>query len=204
MAHAYSHLFGIPATGLRFFTVYGPWGRPDMALFIFTKAILEGRPIDVYNGGMIQRDFTYVNDIIEGITRIIGQPPRPVKEPGTPLSGSTTAPYKIYNIGHSSPVPLMDFIEAIERKLGIEAQKNLLPMQPGDVAMTWADVSELQKDFGYLPATGIDEGIGFFLEWFQTYYPIRSKDHKHSHKHSKNRILPGSKVANHRKTSIHD
>jgi len=204
MAHAYSHLFGIPATGLRFFTVYGPWGRPDMALFIFTKAILEGRPIDVYNKGKILRDFTYISDIVGGITRIIDREPQPTEEQEASISGSTTAAYKIYNIGHSSPVRLLDFIDSIERKLGIKAQKNLLPMQPGDVSMTWADTSELQKDFGYQPATGIDEGISNFLEWYQTYYQIKSKDHRQHTNRSVQRIFKGQSISKTRKTSIHD
>ncbi|GET21992.1 NAD-dependent epimerase [Prolixibacter denitrificans] len=204
MAHAYSHLFGIPATGLRFFTVYGPWGRPDMALFIFTKAILEGRPIDVYNEGKILRDFTYISDIVGGIIRIIDRQPQPTDDKEASLSGSTTAPYKIYNIGHSSPVRLMDFIESIERKLGIQAQKNLLPMQPGDVPMTWADTSELQKDFGYKPTTGIDEGISKFLEWYQTYYLKNPKAHKQYNTRSTQRFFKDRASSKIRKTSIHD
>lgn len=204
MAHAYSHLFGIPATGLRFFTVYGPWGRPDMALFIFTKAILEGRPIDVYNEGKIKRDFTYISDIIGGITRILDKQPMPAKEQEESHSGSTTAPYKIYNIGHSSPVRLMDFIDSIERKLGIEAQKNLLPMQPGDVPMTWADTSELQKDFGYQPTTSIDEGIGRFLDWYQTYYQVKLKDYKQHNSRANTRSFSRHSAIKPNKTSIHE
>ena len=204
MAHAYSHLFGIPVTGLRFFTVYGPWGRPDMALFIFTKAIIEGRPIDVYNEGKIQRDFTYISDIVGGITRVLDKQPYPANTQEEALSGSTTAPYKIYNIGHSSPVRLMDFIESIERKLGIEAQKNLLPIQPGDVPMTWADTSELQNDFSYQPSTDVDEGIGKFLEWYQTYYQIKPKDHKQFNGRSNTRVFSHYPSIKTSKTSIHD
>jgi UDP-glucuronate 4-epimerase len=175
-----------------------------MALFIFTKAILEGRPIDVYNEGKIQRDFTYISDIVGGITRILEKKPQPTNVKEESISGSTTAPYKIYNIGHSSPVRLMDFIESIERKLGIVAQKNLLPMQPGDVPMTWADTSELQKDFGYRPTTGVDEGISRFLEWYQTYYQIKPKDHKQYNNRSNHRFFRGQSVSKTRKTSIHD
>src|SRR5674476_198887 len=163
MAHTYSHLFGIPTTGLRFFTVYGPYGRPDMALFLFTKAILAGVPIQVFNNGEMKRDFTYVDDIVSGIIRVLDHPPlRSGKRVNDP-SVSETAPYKVYNIGNSSPVRLMDFIEAIESKLGISATKELLPMQAGDVPMTWADTSDLERDLGYKPNTPIKEGVGRFI-----------------------------------------
>lgn len=172
MAHTYSHLFGLPTTGLRFFTVYGPYGRPDMALFLFTKAILAGEPIQVFNNGEMKRDFTFVEDIVGGITRVLDHPPLPdANNPADP-SVSRTAPYKIYNIGNGSPVRLMDFIEAIETKLGIEAKKEMLPMQPGDVPMTWADTSDLQANVGYRPDTPIKVGIGKFIDWYQSYYKI--------------------------------
>jgi UDP-glucuronate 4-epimerase len=170
MAHTYSHLFGLPTTGLRFFTVYGPYGRPDMALFLFTKAILAGRPIQVFNKGKMKRDFTYVDDIVKGIVKVIDHKPVPnVNNNGDP-SVSKTAPYKVYNIGNSSPVRLMDFIEAIESKLGKKADKELLPMQAGDVPMTWADTGDLERDLGYRPNTPIEEGVGKFIEWYLEYY----------------------------------
>ncbi len=174
MAHTYSHLYGIPTTGLRFFTVYGPWGRPDMAYFKFTKNILENKSIDIYNHGKMQRDFTYIDDIIEGITRIIAKPAQPNdqwtgKQPD-PASGK--APYKIYNIGNNSPVELMDFIETIEEKLGKKAEKNMMPMQPGDVYTTWADCADLEKDFDYKPGTAIKEGIRRFIQWYLKFYKI--------------------------------
>jgi UDP-glucuronate 4-epimerase len=174
MAHTYSHLFGLPTTGLRFFTVYGPWGRPDMALFIFTRAILEGRPIDVYNQGNMQRDFTYINDIVEGLVRVIDRPPQgnPAWSGGTPEPASSPAPYRIYNIGNNSPVSLMDFIAAIETTLGRTAVKNLLPMQPGDVPATWADVADLVTDTGYTPCTPVGEGIRQFIDWYREYYKV--------------------------------
>jgi UDP-glucuronate 4-epimerase len=158
MAHTYSHLFGIPTTGLRFFTVYGPWGRPDMAYFSFTKDILSGTPIKVFNQGDLYRDFTYIDDIVEGIVKILN---------GAPTS---TPPYKVHNIGNSSPVKLMDFIETIERALGQEAKKEFYPMQPGDVYKTFADVSELEKDFGYSPDTSLKKGIGEFVKWYSSFY----------------------------------
>lgn len=172
MAHTYSHLFGIPTTGLRFFTVYGPYGRPDMALFLFTKAILAGQPIQVFNNGEMKRDFTYVDDIVRGITRVLDHEPLPDSQNLSDPSVSKTAPYKIYNIGNSSPVRLMDFIEAIETKLGIEAKKELLPMQPGDVPMTWADTANLQANLDYHPDTPIKEGVSRFIDWYRTYYKI--------------------------------
>jgi UDP-glucuronate 4-epimerase len=174
MAHTYSHLFKLPTTGLRFFTVYGPYGRPDMALFLFTKAILAGEPIQVFNNGEMKRDFTYVDDIVGGITRVLDHPPLPEKNNTTDPSVSKTAPYKIYNIGNSSPVRLMDFIEAIETSLGIQAKKEMLPMQPGDVPMTWADTSDLQANLGYQPNTPIKEGVSRFIDWYKSYYiPVK-------------------------------
>lgn len=174
MAHTYSYLYQIPTTGLRFFTVYGPWGRPDMALFLFTKAILEGKPIDVFNNGNMQRDFTYVDDIVEGVVRVIDSPP--AGNPGwsgrQPDPGTSVAPYRVYNVGNSKPVKLLDFIEAIEDALGKMAVKNYLPMQPGDVPATWADVSDLAADFGYQPSTPVEEGIRRFVEWYKKYYKI--------------------------------
>ena len=172
MAHTYSHLFGIPTTGLRFFTVYGPYGRPDMALFLFTKAILAGKPIQVFNQGEMKRDFTYVDDIVKGIVHVVDHIPAANPNMDNDPSISKTAPYKVYNIGNSSPVRLMDFIEAIETKLGVEAKKELLPMQPGDVPMTWADTSDLERDLGYRPDTPIKEGVGKFVEWYREYYGV--------------------------------
>ncbi len=172
MAHTYSALYNLPTTGLRFFTVYGPYGRPDMALFIFTKAILEGKPIDVYNHGKMKRDFTYVDDIVEGITRLIPTVPMPDKNwTGTqPDAASSFAPYRLYNIGNNSPVELLHFIETIEHKLGIKAVKNFLPIQDGDVPETYADVDALTDAVGFKPATSIETGIGKFIDWYKTYY----------------------------------
>jgi UDP-glucuronate 4-epimerase len=174
MAHTYSHLFGVPTTGLRFFTVYGPWGRPDMALFIFTKAILAGKPIDVFNFGEMKRDFTYVEDIVEGVVRVIDNPP--VKDDTwtgmNPNPSVSKAPYKVYNIGNSNPVKLLDFIEAIEKELGTVAEKNLLPMQSGDVPATWADVSDLIQNLDYKPNTSVQEGISRFIKWYREFYKI--------------------------------
>jgi UDP-glucuronate 4-epimerase len=171
MSHTYSYLYNIPTTGLRFFTVYGPWGRPDMALFLFTKAILEDKPINVFNYGKMSRDFTYIDDIVEGVVRVIDNPPKPNPEwDGKPSESS--APYKVYNIGNGSPVKLMDFIEAIEEALGKKAQKNLLPMQPGDVPSTYADTTALEKDLGYKPYTDVKEGIKKFVGWYREFYKI--------------------------------
>ena len=172
MAHTYSHLFGLPTTGLRFFTVYGPWGRPDMALFLFTKAILEGKPIDVFNHGKMRRDFTFVDDIVEGVIRVIDHPPKgkPDWSGKSPNPSCSKAPYKIYNIGNSSPVELMDFIKAIEKALGKEAEKNMMPLQPGDVPATWADVSDLVEDLDYQPATTVQEGVDRFMAWYKEFY----------------------------------
>ncbi|HEX3029178.1 MAG TPA: NAD-dependent epimerase [Clostridia bacterium] len=174
MAHTYSHLYGLPVTGLRFFTVYGPWGRPDMALFIFTKAILEGRPINVFNNGKMMRDFTYVDDIVEGITRLIKKVPEPNNNwsGDKPDPGTSKAPYKIYNIGNNQPVELEEFISTLEHKLGKKAIKEYLPLQPGDVPKTYADVNDLMRDVGFKPKTTIDEGIGKFVDWYKAYYKI--------------------------------
>ena len=174
MAHTYSHLHSIPSTGLRFFTVYGPWGRPDMALFIFTKSIIEGRPIDVFNYGKMQRDFTYIDDITEGVVRVMDKPPRgnPDWSGKQPDPSSSRAPYKIYNIGNNNPVNLMDFIEAIEEALEKKAKKNMLPLQPGDVPATWADVNDLAEDLGYRPSTPLKEGIKKFTEWYRKLYKV--------------------------------
>lgn len=172
MAHTYSYLFNLPTTGLRFFTVYGPWGRPDMALFLFTKAILNSKPIKVFNNGQMLRDFTYVDDIVEGIIKVLFKTPdRNEKWTGTsPDPSSSKAPYKIYNIGNNNPVKLLDFIEAIEASLGIEAKKEMLPLQPGDVPETYADVAGLVEDFDYKPNTSYKEGIKKFVDWFQEFY----------------------------------
>ncbi|MGZ6293147.1 MAG: NAD-dependent epimerase [Syntrophales bacterium] len=174
MAHAYASLYELPCTGLRFFTVYGPWGRPDMALFLFTRAILEDRPIDVYNAGKMQRDFTYIDDIIEGVFRVTERiPESDAKWRGDKPDPSTSfAPYKIYNIGNNRPVELLDFINVIEKVLGKKARMNLLPMQPGDVPSTYADVDDLMKDVSFKPATTIEDGIRRFIEWYRDYYKV--------------------------------
>lgn len=173
MAHTYSHLFGLPNTGLRFFTVYGPWGRPDMAPFLFTRAILAQKPIQVFNYGNLARDFTFVGDIVEGIVRVIDNPP--VSDQMSADSGKiqTKTPYKIYNIGNSSPVPLMEFIEAIENSIGIKSIREYLPMQPGDVNRTEADVSELINELGYKPDTPIAVGIQKFIDWYKQFYAVK-------------------------------
>ena len=175
MAHTYSHLYNLPTTGLRFFTVYGPWGRPDMALFLFTKAILEDKPIDVYNYGKMKRDFTYIDDIVEGVVRVIDNPPKgnPSWSGKNPDPGSSKAPYKIYNIGNNNPVELMEFIEAIEKALGKKAKKNMLPIQPGDVPATYADVSDLVEDLGYKPATSVQEGVNKFVDWYIDFFKLK-------------------------------
>lgn len=174
MAHTYAHLFGIPATGLRFFTVYGPWGRPDMALFIFTRKILAGEPIDVFNNGNQARDFTYIDDVVEGVVRVADHSPAPnlAWSGDHPDPASSTAPYRIYNIGNNSPVKLMDFIASIEKATGRKAEMNFLPAQPGDVSTTYADVTELKADFGYSPDTPIDQGVQNFVDWYRSYYKI--------------------------------
>ena len=175
MAHTYSSLYGLPTTGLRFFTVYGPWGRPDMALFLFTKAIIEGRPIDVFNYGKMQRDFTYIDDIIEGVIRVTDVTPaaNPAWSGDSPDPGASYAPYRIYNIGNNSPVELLHFIETLERSLGMTAIKNLLPIQAGDVPATYADVDDLMNDVGFKPSTSIEEGVNRFVEWYRAYYRIK-------------------------------
>jgi len=177
MAHAYSHLFKIPVTGLRFFTVYGPWGRPDMALFLFTKAILEGKAIDIFNHGKMQRDFTYIDDITEGIVRILDRVPSPNPDwdANQPDPGTSSAPYKLYNIGNNNPVQLLRFIEILEETLGEKARKNLLPMQPGDLPETYANVDNLTEEIGLKPGTSIEEGIKNFVEWYKLYYKVDGK-----------------------------
>ena len=172
MAHTYSYLYNLPTTGLRFFTVYGPWGRPDMALFIFTKAIIAGKQIDIYNNGDMQRDFTYIDDIVEGIVRVANRIPagNPKWSGKNPDPGCSKAPYRLYNIGNHSPVKLLDFIEAIENKLGKKAKRNYLPMQPGDVPATFADVADLIEDIKYTPATSIQQGIDKFISWYKEFY----------------------------------
>jgi UDP-glucuronate 4-epimerase len=172
MAHTYSNLYNIPTTGLRFFTVYGPYGRPDMALFLFTKAILEDRPIDVYNNGEMKRDFTYVDDIVEGIIKLLPHvaAPNPEWDGQQPDSASSFAPYALYNIGNNNPVKLMDFISTLEQALGKQAQKNLMPIQDGDVPATFADVDDLIKDVGFKPSTPLSEGIQNFVDWYRKYY----------------------------------
>jgi UDP-glucuronate 4-epimerase len=174
MAHTYSSLYGIPATGLRFFTVYGPWGRPDMALFLFTKAILEGRPIDVFNYGKMQRDFTFVDDIVEGVCLVLDQvpAPNPAWSGDSPDPGTSRAPYRLYNIGNNNPVDLLRFIEVLEGALGREAIKNLLPLQAGDVPATYADIDDLTRDVGFRPATSLEDGIGRFVAWYRSYYRV--------------------------------
>ncbi len=176
MAHTYASLYQIPCTGLRFFTVYGPWGRPDMALFLFTKAIIEGRPIDVFNYGKMQRDFTYIDDIVEGIVRVMDRVavPNPGWSGDAPDSATSYAPYKLYNIGNNNPVELMRYIEVLEQCLGKKAEKNLLPMQAGDVPATYADVDDLIKDVSFKPSTTIEEGIKKFVEWYREYYGVTS------------------------------
>jgi UDP-glucuronate 4-epimerase len=174
MAHTYSHLFGICTTGLRFFTVYGPWGRPDMALFLFTRAALNGEPIKVFNNGYMQRDFTYIDDIIEGVVRVIDNPAQGNAHwcGERPDPGSSSAPYRVYNIGNSKPVKLMDFIMAIERALNMPIEKQFLPMQPGDVPATFADVSDLATDLGYRPDTPVQKGVDRFIAWYREFYNV--------------------------------
>jgi UDP-glucuronate 4-epimerase len=164
MAHTYSHLYGFPTTGLRFFTVYGPWGRPDMAMFLFTEAILKGNPIRVFNHGNLERDFTYIDDITEGVVRVIEKPVEARVQSGDL--------YRVYNIGNNQSVKLLDFIEAIEQTLGKKAEKQMLPMQPGDVEKTWANVDDLIRDYGYQPNTPIREGVQAFVTWYRAYYGV--------------------------------
>ncbi len=174
MAHTYSHLYRLPVTGLRFFTVYGPWGRPDMALFIFTRKILAGEPIDVFNHGQHKRDFTYIDDIVEGVVRVLDKIPEsnPQWNSDAPDSASSNAPYRLYNIGHNQPVELMHFIATLEKNLGQKAQLNMLPLQKGDVPMTYADVDNLIRDVGYKPQTPIETGIARFVEWYKSYHNL--------------------------------
>ncbi len=175
MAHTYSHLYGTPTTGLRFFTVYGPWGRPDMAYFSFTKDIIEGNPIKVFNHGKMERDFTYIDDIVEGIYKLIDRPPAANKEWDESKDdlSSSFAPYKIYNIGNNQPVQLMKFISVLEEHIGKEAEKIYMEMQPGDVLRTYADVSDLERDIDFKPNTSIEEGLGKFVEWYKEYYKVK-------------------------------
>ena len=173
MAHTYSHLYGLPVTGLRFFTVYGPWGRPDMAYFSFTKAILEGNPIDVFNYGKLQRDFTYVDDIVEGVIRVLDRPPVPNPDwAAQPDPSTSSAPYRIYNIGNHRPVELKRFIEILEGCLGKEAVKRYVPHQPGDVFATFADIEQLTRDTGFQPTTSIEDGLARFVDWYRSYYHV--------------------------------
>ena len=172
MAHTYSHLYQLPTTGLRFFTVYGPWGRPDMALFLFTRKILAGEPIEVFNHGKHTRDFTYIDDIVEGVIRTLDRMPAsdPAFDPLNPSAASSAAPYRVYNIGNHQPIELVHYIQLLEAKLGRKAEKILLPLQPGDVPDTYADVEELTRDTGYSPATPVEEGIGRFVDWYRAFY----------------------------------
>lgn len=174
LAHSYSHLYDLPTTGLRFFTVYGPWGRPDMALFIFVRKMLNDEPIEVFNYGDMKRDFTYVDDVVEGIYKLCFQPAEPDEnwDGEDPNPGTSKAPYRIYNIGNNSPVELMDFIECIEEELEMEADKEFKPMQPGDVKITYADVEDLIEDIGYAPDTPLEEGVKKFIEWYRDYYEV--------------------------------
>jgi UDP-glucuronate 4-epimerase len=174
MAHTYAHLYRLPVTGLRFFTVYGPWGRPDMALFKFTQAILAGEPIEVYNHGRMRRDFTYIDDIVEGVVRVMDRPaePDPRWSGDAPDSGTSMAPYRLYNIGNHSPVELNHFIEVIEQALGRKAERKLLPLQPGDVPATYADVTDLSRDAGFALSIFIEEGVRRFVEWYRQYYRV--------------------------------
>jgi UDP-glucuronate 4-epimerase len=174
MAHTYSHLYRLPTTGLRFFTVYGPWGRPDMALFKFTRAILAGEPIEVFNYGRHRRDFTYVDDIVEGVMRVLDRVPEPNPDwsGATPDSATSNAPYRLYNIGNNQPVELMHYIEVLEQCLGRTAEKRLLPLQPGDVPDTYADVADLVADIGYGPSTSVEDGVARFVDWYRGYYAV--------------------------------
>ncbi len=174
MAHAYAHLYRIPMTGLRFFTVYGPWGRPDMAPMKFARAISRGAPIDIYNDGRMRRDFTYIDDIVEGVLRVLDLVPAPSRDAGAADDPalSPIAPWRVYNIGNGRPVDLMHFIAVLETALGREATRNMLPMQPGDVAATWADTADLEADTGWRPATGIEDGVKRFVAWYREYYGV--------------------------------
>jgi UDP-glucuronate 4-epimerase len=174
MAHTYSHLFALPTTGLRFFTVYGPWGRPDMALFLFTKAILAGQPIDIFNHGNMVRDFTYVDDIVEGVIRVADKPATAnlAFDPANPDPATSSAPYRVFNIGNNQPTPLMDYILALENSLGMTAKKNFLPMQPGDVPATAANIDELDAWVGFKPNTPVQQGVAKFVEWYRSYQKV--------------------------------
>jgi len=175
MAHTYSHLYSLPSTGLRFFTVYGPWGRPDMALFLFTKSMLKGDPINVFNYGNHRRDFTYIDDIVEGVVKVIDKiaTPNDKWNSNNPDSGTSSAPWRLYNIGNNNPVQLMEYINALENSLGLKAEMNLLPLQDGDVPDTYADVDDLVKDFNYKPSMSVQEGVKNFVEWYKNFYKIR-------------------------------
>ena len=175
MAHTYSHLYGLPTTGLRFFTVYGPWGRPDMALFKFTQSILKGEKIEVFNFGKHRRDFTYIDDIVQGVVKVLESPAKsnPQWQGMKPDSGSSLAPWRIYNIGNNSPVELLDYIKAIEDSLNIKAHKEMLPIQPGDVPDTFADIDDLVNDFDYKPSMPVREGVKNFVDWFKEYHKIQ-------------------------------
>ncbi len=174
MAHVYSHLYNLPTTGLRFFTVYGPWGRPDMAMFLFTKAIIDGKPIQVFNNGEMERDFTYIDDIVDGVVRVVNNTPagNPDWSGANPVPSSSKAPYQIYNIGNSQPVKLTAFIDAIEKKLDTKADKIMMPMQPGDVHRTYADIADLQQHSGYQPSTSVQEGVNNFIDWYLDYFKV--------------------------------
>lgn len=174
MAHSYSHLYGLPTTGIRFFTVYGPWGRPDMAYFLFTRSILEGKPIDVYNEGRMRRDFTYIDDVVEGVVRVLARPAarNPGWEGNMPDSATSSAPYRLYNIGNHSPVELAHFIDVIEQCLGKKAVRRMLPAQPGDVPSTSADVADLSRDGGFEPKTPVEIGMRYFTDWYRSYYAV--------------------------------
>lgn len=174
IAHSYAHLYQLPCTGLRFFTVYGPWGRPDMALFLFTRAILEDRPIEVFNEGRMQRDFTYVDDVVEGVVRVLARPatPDPAWSGDQPDPGTSRAPYRVYNIGNDRPVELTRYIEVLETRLGRKARKVLLPLQPGDVPATRADIRDMAREFGYQPRTTLEEGVARFVDWYRAYYRV--------------------------------
>ncbi len=176
MAHSYAHLYGLPVTGLRFFTVYGPWGRPDMALFTFTRSILDGKPIDVYHHGKHERDFTYIDDVVEGMVRALDRPARPDPDwrGDAPDPATSGAPFRVYNIGSHRPIPLVRYIELLEQNLGRRAEKNLLPLQPGDVPATFADVEDLTRDVGYRPTTPVEVGVARFVEWYKDFYGVRT------------------------------
>jgi UDP-glucuronate 4-epimerase len=172
MAHTYSHLYGLPTTGLRFFTVYGPWGRPDMAPFLFTKAIVEGQPIQVFNHGQMKRDFTYVNDVAEAVVRTLEALPQALPQGSVLTPGTSTVPYRVYNLGNHEPIPLLRFIEVLEEAIGRPAVKEFLPMQPGDVVATYADIEGLREAIGFSPSTPIEQGVGEFVRWYRNYYQV--------------------------------